>query len=118
MSKIVSVAEKQIIASVTAALKENMASGVFAEAEIPAFKTEIPADKNNGDYSANAAFMLSKALRMPPRKIAEEILNKINLYSCNFRSCIQRHPHLLRRLFCSAGVQAPANEICSNGGIV
>ena len=87
MSKIVSVAEKQIIASVTAALKENMASGVFAEAEIPAFKTEIPADKNNGDYSANAAFMLSKALRMPPRKIAEEIQSKIDLSNTYFEKC-------------------------------
>jgi arginyl-tRNA synthetase len=87
MSKIVSVAEKQIIASVTAALKENMASGVFAEVEIPAFKTEIPADKNNGDYSANAAFMLSKALRMPPRKIAEEIQSKIDLSNTYFEKC-------------------------------
>ena len=56
MSKIVSIAEKQIIDSVTAALKANMADGTFIEAEIPQFKTEIPADRNNGDYSANAAF--------------------------------------------------------------
>ena len=87
MSKIVSIAEKQIIDSVTAALKANMADGTFIEAEIPAFKTEIPADKNNGDYSANAAFMLSKALRMPPRKIAEEIQSKINLENTYFEKC-------------------------------
>ncbi|MBR3808951.1 MAG: arginine--tRNA ligase [Clostridia bacterium] len=87
MSKIVSIAEKQIIDSVTAALKQNMADGTFIEAEIPNFKTEIPADKNNGDYSANAAFMLSKALRMPPRKIAEEIESKINLENTYFEKC-------------------------------
>ena len=87
MSKIVSIAEKQIIDSVTAALKANMADGTFIEAEIPAFKTEIPADRNNGDYSANAAFMLSKALRMPPRKIAEEIQNKIDLSNTYFEKC-------------------------------
>ena len=87
MSKIVNIAEKQIIDSVTAALKQNMADGTFIEAEIPAFKTEIPADKNNGDYSANAAFMLSKALRMPPRKIAEEIQSKINLENTYFEKC-------------------------------
>ena len=87
MSKIVNIAEKQIIDSVTAALKQNMADGTFIEAEIPAFKTEIPADKNNGDYSANAAFMLSKALRMPPRKIAEEIQTKINLENTYFEKC-------------------------------
>ncbi|MBR6552337.1 MAG: arginine--tRNA ligase [Clostridia bacterium] len=87
MSKIVSVVEKQIIDSVTLALKANMADGTFIEAEIPAFKTEIPADRNNGDFSANAAFMLSKALRMPPRKIAEEIQNKIDLNNTYFEKC-------------------------------
>ncbi len=87
MSKIVSIAEKQIIDSVTVALKANMADGTFIEAEIPAFKTEIPADRNNGDYSANAAFMLSKALRMPPRKIAEEIESKIKLENTYFEKC-------------------------------
>ena len=87
MSKVVNIAEKQIIDSVTNALKANMADGTFIESEIPAFKTEIPADKNNGDYSANAAFMLSKALRMPPRKIAEEIQNKIDLNNTYFEKC-------------------------------
>ena len=87
MSKLIKVAEEQIINAVTQAIKANIAEGVFIEAEIPAFKTEIPADKNNGDYSANAAFMLSKALRMPPRKIAEEILNKIDLNGTYFKEC-------------------------------
>lgn len=87
MSKLVKKAEKQIIKAVTDAIKQNMAEGTFIEAEIPAFKTEIPADRKNGDYSANGAFMLSKDLRMPPRKIAEEILNKINLDGTYFKSC-------------------------------
>ena len=87
MSKLVKKAEEQIIKVVTDAIKQNMAEGTFIEAEIPAFKTEIPADRKNGDYSANGAFMLSKALRMPPRKIAEEILNKINLDGTSFKSC-------------------------------
>ena len=87
MSKLVKKAEEQIIKAVSDAIKQNMAEGTFIEAEIPAFKTEIPADRKNGDYSANGAFMLSKALRMPPRKIAEEILNKINLDGTYFKSC-------------------------------
>ena len=79
MSKLVKIAEEQIISSVTAAIKSNIADGTFIEAEIPNFKTEIPADRKNGDYSANGAFMLSKALRMPPRKIAELLCEKIDL---------------------------------------
>lgn len=87
MSKLVKKAEEQIISAVTTAIKNNIADGTFIEAEIPAFKTEIPADRKNGDYSANAAFMLSKALRMPPRKIAEGILEKIDLNGTYFDKC-------------------------------
>ena len=87
MSKLVKLAEEQIISSVTQAIKSNIADGTFIEAEIPNFKTEIPADRKNGDYSANAAFMLSKALRMPPRKIAESILEKIDLNNTYFSKC-------------------------------
>ncbi len=92
MSKLVKTAEEQIIGAVTQAINQNIADGIFIEAQIPAFKTEIPADRNNGDYSANAAFMLSKALRMPPRKIAEEILNKINLDNTYFKECAVAGP--------------------------
>ena len=87
MSKLVKTTEEQIISAVTTAIKNNIADGTFIEAEIPAFKTEIPADRKNGDYSANAAFMLSKALRMPPRKIAEGILEKIDLNGTYFEKC-------------------------------
>ncbi len=87
MSKLVKTAEEQIINAVTAAITANIADGTFIEAEIPAFKTEIPADRKNGDYSANGAFMLSKALRMPPRKIAECILEKIDLEGTYFEKC-------------------------------
>ncbi len=87
MSKLVKIAEEQIISSVTVAINNNIADGTFIEAEIPNFKTEIPADRKNGDYSANGAFMLSKALRMPPRKIAEHILEKIDLENTFFQKC-------------------------------
>ena len=87
MSKLVKTTEEQIISAVTTAIKNNIADGTFIEAEIPAFKTEIPADRKNGDYSANAAFILSKALRIPPRKIAEGILEKIDLNGTYFDKC-------------------------------
>ena len=87
MSKLVKKTEEQIINAVSEAIKANIADGTFIEADIPAFKTEIPADRKNGDYSANAAFMMSKTLRMPPRKIAEAILEKINLDNTYFKSC-------------------------------
>ena len=45
MSKLVKTAEEQIISVVTDAINKNIAEGVFIEAEIPAFKTEIPEKK-------------------------------------------------------------------------
>lgn len=87
MKNTVSSAKEQIISAIKEAVNKNIASGVFCEAELPEFKTEIPADKNNGDYSANAAFMLSRALRMPPRKIADAIVNVIELNDTYFSKC-------------------------------
>lgn len=87
MSKAVKIAEEQIVSAVTKAINKGITDGSFAQAEIPSFKTEIPADRKNGDYSANAAFMLSKAFRMPPRKIADTILENINLDGTYFEKC-------------------------------
>ena len=87
MSKIVKNAEEQIILSIKKAVAKNVEEGSFIECALPDFKTEIPADKKNGDYSANAAFMLSKALRMPPRKIAEAIISKLDLDGTYFERC-------------------------------
>ena len=38
---------------------------------------EIPKNELQGDLSSNAALLLSKQLKKPPRKIAEEILSSL-----------------------------------------
>ncbi len=38
---------------------------------------EVPKDKQHGDFACNIAMLLAKALRMPPRKIAEAIAAEI-----------------------------------------
>ena len=87
MSETISSAEAKIVEAVKAAVNANIAAGTFSNAELPEFKIETPADKKNGDYSANAAFMLSRALRMPPRKIADAIVEKIDLDGEYFSKC-------------------------------
>ena len=56
---------------------------LFEKGEIPEnfssnFAIEIPADKSHGDLSANVALVSAKALKMPPRKIAELILKNFS----------------------------------------
>ena len=46
---------------------------------LPSFNIEIPADKSHGDFAANTAMVCAKALKMPPRKIAELICEKLGL---------------------------------------
>lgn len=41
------------------------------------FTVEVPANTANGDFSCNAALVSAKALKLPPRKIAETIVEKI-----------------------------------------
>lgn len=51
----------------------------FPEGTIPEFDIEIPAERDHGDLSANVALMSAKTFKMPPRKIAEIILNNLEL---------------------------------------
>lgn len=61
------------------ALGKLVAEGAAPAEPLPAFNIEIPADKSHGDFAANTAMVCAKAFRMPPRKIAEMICEKIDL---------------------------------------
>jgi arginyl-tRNA synthetase len=84
MSKIVSLAEKQVSDIVTAAIKKAQAKGTLPEAEIADFKVEIPADRKNGDYSTNAAMAHARVFRCAPPKIAQAIVDEADLSGTYF----------------------------------
>ena len=44
-----------------------MADGTLAEAELPAFIVEIPADTKNGDIASNLAMAGARTWRKAPR---------------------------------------------------
>lgn len=56
-----------------------VAENLLPSEPIPAFSVEIPGDRKNGDFASNIAMISAKAFRMPPRKIAEAIVSKIDL---------------------------------------
>jgi len=51
---------------------------------MPDFTIEIPADKSHGDFAANTAMVCAKAFKMPPRKIAELITEKVQMEGTMF----------------------------------
>jgi len=49
--------------------------------EIPAFTLEAPRNPDHGDFACNAAMLLAKPLRQPPREIAERIVAELGVGS-------------------------------------
>ena len=57
MSRIVNKAQNQIRSLIAEAVKKAQAASLLPDAEPAAFSVEVPADRNNGDYSTNAAMV-------------------------------------------------------------
>lgn len=87
MSKIVKEATDALYGLITDAIKKSIENGSLPQAEIPQFNIEIPANRDNGDYSSNAAFVCAKTFRRAPRQIAEETVKNISLDGSYFTKC-------------------------------
>lgn len=87
MSKIVKKATDSLYELIVNSLEKSIESGNLPQAEIPQFNIEIPANRDNGDYSSNAAFVCAKVFRQAPRKIADEIAKNISLDGSYFTKC-------------------------------
>ena len=68
------------------AYRAAAADGVLPEAEIAAVPVEIPKDTKNGDFTTTFALAASKALRQPPRAIAQAVLDRLELAGSYFDS--------------------------------
>ncbi len=87
MSDTVKKATEQLHSLIIDALGRAVAEGELPEEAIPAFNIEIPANRDNGDYSTNLAFVCAKAFRCAPRKIANAVAKHIDLNGTYFSDC-------------------------------
>ena len=87
MSRIADVAVEQLKNAVNGAIKELALSEQLPDVEMKEYKTEVPADRSNGDFSANVAMVNSKAWGMAPRQAAQLISEKLSLQGTYFKSC-------------------------------
>lgn len=79
MSYIVNKVQEQLKNAVYNAVESAVKDGAFPQIPTAEFKVEIPADRANGDFSANAAMVWARELRSAPGKIADTIMKKISL---------------------------------------
>lgn len=72
-------ARRQAAELVGAAYRAAVQAGSLPEADVPPVTVETPKDAANGDWASTFAMQCAKPLRMPPRKIAEALLEQLNL---------------------------------------
>ena len=79
-------AKDQAAALAMNAYKAAVADGSLPEAEVKTAPVEIPKDTANGDFTTTFALAASKALRQPPRNIAQTLLDHMDLEGTYFAS--------------------------------
>lgn len=79
MSDLINKASLQLRELIMDALGRLTAEEAVPAVSLPDFNIEIPADKSHGDFAANTAMVCARAFKLPPRKIAELICDKIDL---------------------------------------
>lgn len=84
MSDLIKSASDQLRGLIMEALGRLVAEGVAPADGLPDFAIEIPADKSHGDFAANTAMVCARAFKLPPRKIAELITEKLDLSGTMF----------------------------------
>lgn len=95
MSDLINSASLRLREIIMDALGKLVAEEAVPSVPLPSFNIEIPADKSHGDFAANTAMVCAKALRMPPRKIAEMICEKLDLEGTIFEKAEVAGPGFL-----------------------
>ena len=82
---------KQAIAELRTAIMDAagraVADGEFPAVPLSDFNVEVPANRDFGDYSANAAMAWARDLHCAPRKIAQALINRMELCDTFFERC-------------------------------
>ena len=86
MINMVQNAKDQAAALAMAAYQAAVADGTLPAAEVKTAPVEIPKDTANGDFTTTFALAASKALRQPPRNIAQALLDHMDLTGSCFAS--------------------------------
>ncbi len=87
MPTVKNTAEQQIKEIIISAAQKAINYGELPEAELTDFVVEVPANREHGDYAANAAMSWARAFRSAPRKIAETIAANADFTDSYIEKC-------------------------------
>ncbi|MBO5497545.1 MAG: arginine--tRNA ligase, partial [Oscillospiraceae bacterium] len=86
MANMIQNAKDSVNALLAAACEKAAAKGQLPAGAVLSGTVEIPKDTSNGDYAANHAMTGARALHMAPRKIAEALIENLDLEGSWFSS--------------------------------
>ena len=110
-----SISLNNLYKAITDAFGRAIESGLLPDAEIPQFSIETPSDRCHGDLAANAAMVSAKAFHSAPRKIAEAIVQNIDLSGTNLSRCEIAGPGFIN-FFYDSSFYAQVLEEIKNAG--
>ena len=116
MSVIAMNAANDLKAAVREAMEKAVEKGELPQAQLPEFTIEIPADRKNGDFATNAAMAGARAFRGAPRKIAEAIVNNLDLSKTYMSSCEIAGPGFINFFLSPRYYSDVLKEISEKGG--
>ena len=86
MANMIQAAKDSVAALLAEACARAIGKGQLPAGAVLTGTVEIPKDTQNGDFAANHAMAGARALRMPPRKIAEALVSNLALEGSWFAS--------------------------------
>ncbi len=86
MTNHVEAAKQQIWNLMTKAYEDAAAAGTLPAGHLLKGTVEIPKDETYGDYACGCAMAAARDMHMPPRKIAEALVERLDLEGTYFRS--------------------------------
>ena len=86
MANMIQAAKDSVNALLAEACAKAAEKGQLPAGAVLTGSVEIPKDTQNGDFAANHAMAGARALRMPPRKIAEALVENLALEGSWFAS--------------------------------
>ena len=115
MKNLIQSAKDQAAELTMAAYRKAVADGTLPEAEVKTAPVEIPKDTANGDYTTTFALAASKALRQPPRNIAQALLDHMDLQGSYFASASIAGPGFLNFRLNGSWYEAVLSAVESEG---
>jgi len=115
MANLIENAKNQIDALLSQACARAAEEGLFPAGAALSGSVEIPKEARNGDYAANHAMTGARALRMAPRRIAEILVEKLDLTDSYFASVEIAGPGFLNFRLAKSWYAAVLSAVESEG---